>query len=462
MSLYPDSMYDFPNVSAYDSDLREVLAMLRGVTHKMKDFEAINKITNAGAWDITKQYKPWTIVSDNNIGYISVRPVPAGIEITNTDYWGLVADYDILITNLSERISTLENEVGNENSGLIKDVADLQAQSVEQLRGRKIVILTDSYGVITDNYVQQMVTMCPALVLNDNLYVFAYGARGFIGDTAGLGADATWYTAFVTSGDINTVPDPETITDFYIVGGSNDKGESWNDIRTNALALLSAIQTKFTNARVSVACCAYTKAVAGGVLMPELIENYNTLGRLGYRVIGNAYSWIHYPGLVTDNVHPNAAGSRMIASGLLRAIFGLDTNDVFTNRNVPINNITPAFGTMHRVDGYEFSNGTSNYLVFERIRYTGSFTLYGDGSWHELGTLTSTKFMYGAIDGLYMDHTFAYIDAGHVEPCDIKLYNGKLYYRMFNDTSIPNFNTGFTTSMLELASIKIEMPAMFF
>ena len=62
MALYPDSLYDFPNVSAYDSDLREVLAMLRGLTNKMRDFEVVNKITNAGAWDITKQYKPWTIV----------------------------------------------------------------------------------------------------------------------------------------------------------------------------------------------------------------------------------------------------------------------------------------------------------------------------------------------------------------------------------------------------------------
>lgn len=110
MALFPPSQYDFPNSSDYDSDLREVLAELRGVTNKMRDFEVINKITNAGAWDITKQYKPWTIVSDNNVGYISVRPVPAGIEITNTDYWALVADYDILITDLSERISALERK----------------------------------------------------------------------------------------------------------------------------------------------------------------------------------------------------------------------------------------------------------------------------------------------------------------------------------------------------------------
>lgn len=436
--------HKFPYTDAHELNLDYILAMIRDMYKEISEFEAVNKITNAGAWDITKQYQAWTIVSDNNMGYISLQPVPAGVAITNTDYWGLVADYDILITDLSNRISALETAL------------------TAPLNGRKIVILTDSYGVITDNYIQQMITMCPALILNTNLFVFAYGARGFIGDTAGLGADATWYTAFVTSGDINTVPNPDTITDFYVVGGSNDKGESWNDIRTNALALLSAIQTKFTNARVNLACCAYTKAVAGGVLMPELIENYNSLGRLGYRVIGNAYSWVHYPGLVSDNVHPTAAGSRMIASGLLRAIFGLDSNDVFTNRNVPINTITPAFGTLGRVDGYEFSNGTSNYLVFLRIRYTGSFTVYGDGSWHELGTLTSTKFMYGAVDDLYMCSTCAYIDVGHVVPCDIKLYNGKLYYRFFNDTSVPNFNSGFSTTLLEFGTIKIEMPAMFF
>lgn len=101
----------FPYTDFHEINLDWIIRKIKELGQAFNDFEAVNKITNAGAWDITKQYRAWTVVSDNNIGYISLKPVPIGVAITNTEYWGVIADYDILITDLSNRISTLETRV---------------------------------------------------------------------------------------------------------------------------------------------------------------------------------------------------------------------------------------------------------------------------------------------------------------------------------------------------------------
>ena len=90
----------YPYTDFHEINLDWIIAQIKQLHHDYDEFKAVNTITNAGAWDITKQYQSWTIVSYGTAGYISLKPVPAGVAITNIEYWGLVADYDILITNL--------------------------------------------------------------------------------------------------------------------------------------------------------------------------------------------------------------------------------------------------------------------------------------------------------------------------------------------------------------------------
>lgn len=127
----------YPYTDFHEINLDWIIRKIKELGQAFNDFEAVNKITNAGAWDITKQYQAWTVVSDNNIGYISLKPVPAGVAITNTEYWGLVADYDILITDLSERISELEA---------------LNTKAIQQ--DNNLIVISDSYGMnIPENFI---------------------------------------------------------------------------------------------------------------------------------------------------------------------------------------------------------------------------------------------------------------------------------------------------------------------
>lgn len=125
--------FSYPYTDFHELNLDWIIRKIKELGQAFNDFEAVNKITNAGAWDITKQYQAWTIVSDNNMGYISLKPVPIGVAITNTEYWGLVADYDILITDLSSRISALE----------------VPMSAINTMNGKSVLIIGDSLGDTT-------------------------------------------------------------------------------------------------------------------------------------------------------------------------------------------------------------------------------------------------------------------------------------------------------------------------
>lgn len=47
----------------------------------------VPKFAEPSQWDITRQYENLIMVTDNGETYISKRPVPTGISLTNEDYW---------------------------------------------------------------------------------------------------------------------------------------------------------------------------------------------------------------------------------------------------------------------------------------------------------------------------------------------------------------------------------------
>lgn len=100
----------YPYSDAHELNLDWILRKMKELDQSMTDFEAMNKITFDGAWDITKQYKAWTIVNDGGAGFISIQPVPKGILLSNADYWRGVVDYTATIADLQNRVVNLENK----------------------------------------------------------------------------------------------------------------------------------------------------------------------------------------------------------------------------------------------------------------------------------------------------------------------------------------------------------------
>lgn len=109
-------MFDtrWPYTDFHNLNLDWILETLKKQDAAIADFISINSITYADPlqWDITRQYPKNQVVLDTNgDGYLSVQPVPVGVEIDNTDYWTKIG-------NFSELWSTVKLAITAADEGL--------------------------------------------------------------------------------------------------------------------------------------------------------------------------------------------------------------------------------------------------------------------------------------------------------------------------------------------------------
>ena len=104
----------WPYTNFHELNLDWILAELEKQNAAIADFISLNSITYANPlqWDITRQYPKNQVVLDTNgDGYLSVQPVPVGVEIDNTDYWTKIG-------NFSELWSTVKLAITAADEGL--------------------------------------------------------------------------------------------------------------------------------------------------------------------------------------------------------------------------------------------------------------------------------------------------------------------------------------------------------
>ena len=100
----------FPYTNVHELNLDWIMEQLLTLKTTIEQFVSINalKYANPIQWNITKQYEKNTIVIDPNTGtaYISVQPVPAGVNLTNTDYWTVVFDLGSFVVRAAKNFTT--------------------------------------------------------------------------------------------------------------------------------------------------------------------------------------------------------------------------------------------------------------------------------------------------------------------------------------------------------------------
>lgn len=104
---------------AYDDSI-SYYEMVSKVIEVMQQYIETSSISYADPiqWDITKQYPRNTVVvTVNGDGYLSVQPVPIGVDIDNTDYWTKIGNFSELwgsiklaITDVDEQLKTTASE----------------------------------------------------------------------------------------------------------------------------------------------------------------------------------------------------------------------------------------------------------------------------------------------------------------------------------------------------------------
>ena len=100
--------------------------------------------------DITQSYEN-LIVVDNGMGtsYISRKPVPPGIPLTNTEYWGLFGATNGAIINLQNQIGDL-NSLNTTDKDSLVDAINETVSEISTLTNRVYFDVPENYGAVGD------------------------------------------------------------------------------------------------------------------------------------------------------------------------------------------------------------------------------------------------------------------------------------------------------------------------
>lgn len=277
-----------------------------------------------GTYDATQVYEALDVV-DNGMGtsYISKIPTPAGTPLTDTTYWAVYGAQSGAYISLQNQIDTINNTNIPNLQGQIDTInnTDLPAinSDIHDLQNRRIALITDSYGAIAGSTLEAEIEDAFKMPVD----MHAVSAMGFVRDAGGR-------TFIDLLDDFNA--DNLPYYDYLIIyGGINDYVASDYTEEYNAVnSFIARAKTLFTNSKIVIfgPQSTATGNIASNnnqAVLKRAIQSACSVNGISY---ADATNWltlaptVYSSNYLPDNTHPSALGYKIIASRMLRHLFG--------------------------------------------------------------------------------------------------------------------------------------------
>lgn len=290
-------------------------------------------------WDNLRIYEPLTIVTYQGTSYTSKKAVPAGIALSNTEYWVATGNYNAQVeqyrqevATLSGEVTTLSGDVTNLSGDVTKLSGDITALNAKNnISNKKILIIGDSISdsnILANNWAVQIKNKLEA----DNNMVTISGISGAsVSGGEGVASLSTRFNA--TSKDFDIVIVQLGVNDWIL---NHTLGDMAGD-----LTLFDNALTSLTNEPEVYWILPFDNRDPRTTLHPLWLDIY----RAYLSQVCRVYGWSIIDGADVPNLsifteasenkyflndtyhlHPNEAGSALIADYVFKKMtFGCDS-----------------------------------------------------------------------------------------------------------------------------------------
>ena len=345
-----------------------------------------------GTYDATQSYENMCVV-DNGFGtsYISVKPVPAGTPLTDTDYWALYGASSGAIVNLQNQIDAINDDI---------DTINVYTGSP-----RKVICIGDSYlggsGPVYAESESWGAFVRMILGNGSDTIIKGWGGSGFIGQPSA--SDHTYIKQLEEVVNSLTSDEMAEITDILVQGGLNDKyGLNHNtytevDILNAIQAFTAYAHTQFPNAMVRIGVVGWARdGLSDKPNFYKVLNLFRNNSSLNCNNRLQFMSGLEYimPTMADseyyDSTHPDIGASLRIANAMVNCMMG--GNGDFTKPVIDATpTITPPTGvTVTSIDfHYTINNAVASIRSAAFWVTFDTSQAFSFGQYVEIGSITS-------------------------------------------------------------------------
>lgn len=453
---------EYPYTNFHEVNLDYLLEKIKSLEKNVNDFISFNSLewANPIFWDISRNYAKNKIVVDKetNYGYVSIKPVPSGVPISDDNYWSEIFSFVNSVIDVSyndEKITFLtqdnivtddeyvtvlnvlghdfkikDNELWNSFDVLTnyfnnyKDRTDERLNKLE--RKKRVILIGDSYseGYTPGGNVTSWSDIITSSIKNVDFINLRTGGSGFV--------NATTFLQQLQNANIQ---DHETIDEIYVVGGYNDIYYTLGVIESAIKTFSDYVSINYVNAKVYIGFCGNYIKDSSNVSKFGIVycayknsclnsANLNYIDNLQYVLLNSTY-------FSSDGYHPNLTGQKVL-SGYLKEFINNKKIDV---QNMYVQNTFSSLEVNENIRcGMQMYNNTLTFkMVLNKLSLKKPKHYVLDGNnFIELGTF-SNSLITGSNSDLSCVNTsgFVQVDSNYYNTSlNFVIKNNKLYARL--------------------------------